>query len=92
MIFKMIYDDSGDKMLSMRVRYFRVDRQNLAYLKFILEAYEGMAILSTVEKEGVIVSISSPSCFSKEIDLLFKTISTEIPITEIAPPAHGALF
>jgi hypothetical protein len=79
-------------MLSMQVRYFQVDRRNLAYLKFIIEAYEGMAIMSTVERKGAIVSISSPACFSEDIDHLLTAITAEIPMTESAYPGHGTVF
>ncbi len=67
-------------------RYFRVGRRDLAYLKFIIEAYEGLAILSTVEKEGALVRISSPSCCAADIDLLLDALSREIAMTETAIP------
>jgi hypothetical protein len=51
-------------------RYFRVGRRDLAYLKFIIEAYDGLATLSTVEREGAIVSITSPSCRAADLDQL----------------------
>ena len=44
-------------MFHSLARYFRVSRHDLVYLKFILEAYEGLAVLSTIEREGAIVRI-----------------------------------
>jgi len=70
-------------------RYFLVARRDLVYLKFIIEAYEGLAILSTIEKEGALVSITSPSCSAADIDLLIEAFSREIAMTETAPP-YGA--
>ena len=43
------------------VRYFRVARRELVYLKFILEAYEGMSTLSTVDRSGGIVRLAIPA-------------------------------
>ena len=70
-------------------RYFLVDRRDLVYLKCIIEAYEGLAILSTVEKKGALVSVTSPSCSAAEINLLIEALSREIALTETAPP-YGA--
>jgi len=73
-------------MFPSHKRFFRVDRRDLAYLKFIIEAYEGLAILSTVEKEGHVISITSPSCLAAEIDLLLAALSREVVMTETTPP------
>jgi len=73
-------------------RYFLVDRRELAYLKFIIEAYEGLAVLSTVEKEGAVVKLTSPSSLTADLDLLLAALSREISITEtVPPPAPGTI-
>ena len=44
-------------------RYYRVDRREIAYLRFILEAYDGLAVVSTLDPEaGIIVLRISPGC------------------------------
>jgi len=44
-------------------KYFRVDRKDIAYLRFIFEAYDGVAVVRTVDPEaGVIVLHISPGC------------------------------
>ena len=63
------------------VRHFLVDRQNLVYLKFILEAYEGMATMSTVDRTGPIVRIAIPAGFTADIDELLAVLAREIPLT-----------
>jgi uncharacterized protein DUF4911 len=65
------------------VRYFKVDRHDLVYLKFVLEAYEGMSTLSTVEPKGVIVRLSIPSGFEEEMRRIIEALSAEIPLTEV---------
>ena len=68
------------------VRYFRVDRRDLVYLKFILEAYEGMSTLSTVEKSVAIVSITIPRCFVNDMDQLISSLQEEITLEETSLP------
>jgi hypothetical protein len=71
-------------------RYFRVNRHDLVYLKFILEAYEGLAVLSTVQREGAIVRISYSHFFAADVDALLRALSAEIEITEVPKPAGYA--
>jgi len=74
-------------MFETQARYFRVHRHDLVYLKFILEAYEGLAVLSTVEREGAIVRIGYPSFSSVDVDALLLALSEEIEMTEVPIPA-----
>jgi hypothetical protein len=73
------------------VRYFQVNRRDLVYLKFILEAYEGMSTMSTVSKDGVIVRITVPAGFAADMDSLLAALATEIPLQETVAPAIGEL-
>jgi len=44
-------------------KYFRVNRKDIAYLRFIFEAYDGVAVVRTVDPDaGVIVLHISPGC------------------------------
>lgn len=64
------------------VRYFRVDRRDLVYLKFILEAYEGMSTMTTVQPQGVIVRLTIPAGFAGDLQELLDALATEIPLEE----------
>jgi hypothetical protein len=70
-------------------RYFRLDRRDLVYFKFILEAYEGLTTLSTVEKEGVTVVVTAPPDFRDEVDHLLRALGGEIRLTEVVPEGDG---
>ncbi|HEY5973578.1 MAG TPA: DUF4911 domain-containing protein [Geobacteraceae bacterium] len=70
-------------------RYFRVDRRDLIYLKSILEAYEGMSTLSTVERQGCIVQLTVPAPFVTDMDCLLDALAQEITLAELPPPAVG---
>ena len=77
-------------MFHSLARYFRVSRHDLVYLKFILEAYEGLAVLSTIEREGAIVRIGYPHFSARDVDALLLALSAEIEITEVAMPVGYA--
>jgi hypothetical protein len=64
------------------VRYFLVNRRDVVYLKFILEAYEGMATMTTVQREGVIIRLTIPAGFAADIQELLAAISADIPLQE----------
>ncbi len=70
-------------------RYFRLDRRDLVYLKFILEAYEGLSTLSTVEKDATLVRISTFPWCAADIDALIEALRGEIPLIETAPPTDA---
>jgi hypothetical protein len=48
----------GVTPLRTATRIYRMDRRDISYLRFILEAYEGMAVLTTREAALGIVSIT----------------------------------
>jgi hypothetical protein len=75
-------------MFDSQARYFRVERHDLVYLKFILEAYEGLATLSTVEREGAIVRIGYPHFSGGDLDALLHALGKEIAMTEVPQPAN----
>lgn len=64
-------------------RHFRVERRDLVYLKFIVEAYEGLATLSTADRERGIVVITYHRYFAEDIDALLNALGTEIALQEV---------
>ena len=72
------------------VRYFKVGRRDLVHLKFILEAYEGMSTLSTVQPQGVIVRLSIPSGFEADVQSIIDTVGADIAIHEVTFEPKGA--
>jgi hypothetical protein len=67
-------------------RFFQIELRDLVYLKFILEAYEGLSVLSTVDQKAGIVKLSYPSCFTNDIAELVGALSADITIMEVPPP------
>ena len=69
-------------------RYFRVDRRELVYLKFILEAYEGLATMSTANQKESIVKISYLEWSAEDIEDLIDSLSHEIVLKETDNPVE----
>lgn len=73
-----------DKVPVEIIRYFRIDRRDLVFLKFILEAYEGTATLSTLEPTEAIVSLSIPVGLTDDVQEILNSLTAEIRLTEIS--------
>ena len=44
-------------------QFYRVDRRRISLIKFIFEAYEGLAVVSTLEPTAGIISLQvAPGC------------------------------
>jgi hypothetical protein len=57
---------------------YRVDRREIAYLKFILEAYDGLAVVSTVDPEaGIIVLHIAPGC-EPDVEIVLQDLKRDI--------------
>jgi hypothetical protein len=64
--------------------YFQVDRRQLVYLKFILEAYEGQSTLSTVDQQQGIVVLTIPAPFQADMLGLMTALQQEIDLKPVA--------
>jgi hypothetical protein len=59
-------------------RYYRVDRRKIAFLRFIFEAYDGLAIIETLNPEsGVIVFYIAPGC-ETDVDMILTDLKADI--------------
>ncbi|MBW2367814.1 MAG: DUF4911 domain-containing protein [Deltaproteobacteria bacterium] len=57
-------------MESIKKRY-RIDRREIHFIKFILEAYEGVAVLTTLDpKAGLIELMIAPGREDEALDLI----------------------
>ncbi|MDY0162841.1 DUF4911 domain-containing protein [Desulfobotulus sp.] len=65
--------------------FFRMDRKEIGYLRFLLEAYEGMAALSTLDREqGVVMVRMAPGCAAlvEEVIASFGPEAVFIPLSK----------
>ena len=61
-------------------RYYRVDRREIAFIKFIFEAYDGIAVLETLDpKTGIVAFHIAPGC-ERDVDGILEDLKREIVI------------
>ncbi len=64
-------------------RHYRVDRRQIHFLKFILEGYDGVAVLRTLDpQEGLVVLQIGPGCQSV-VDMIIDDLQGHIRIEPV---------
>jgi hypothetical protein len=67
--------NAGDAMIC---RYFKVAHRDMVFLKFILEAYEGMNVMSTVDNKAGIIRIAIMPGFVDDMDALLAELGKQV--------------
>jgi hypothetical protein len=62
----------------MICRYFKVAHRDMVFLKFILEAYEGMNVMSTVDNKVGIIRIAIMPGFVDDMDGLLAELGRQV--------------
>ena len=64
-------------------KYCRVDRREISFLKFILEAYDGLAVLTTIDsKKGIVVINIAPGC-EADVEMILQDLKKNVMIENI---------
>jgi hypothetical protein len=78
-----IIDLNGLTILETTQRYFRVNRRKIAFLRFIFEGYDGIAIIKTVDpQKGIILFQISPGC-EDDVEFILQDLKKNMPIESI---------
>jgi hypothetical protein len=64
-------------------RYFKVRHRDMVYLKFILEAYEGMNVMSTVDNVAGIIRIAIMEGFEADMDGLLAELGRQVSMEPV---------
>jgi hypothetical protein len=65
-------------------QYYRVDRREIAFIKFIFEAYDGIAGIRTTDPaKGIIKLHIAPGCH-KQVEQILQDLEKEILIRRLA--------
>jgi hypothetical protein len=75
----------GDTVAGSRevFRSFQVAHKDIAYLHFVLESYEGLAVLSTADRSCGTVTVRYPSDLAEIVDELLTALGTEIALITV---------
>jgi hypothetical protein len=64
-------------------RYFRIRRKDIAYFKFIVESYEGMAVVRTKDPSEAIVELMIAPGWERDVDAVLDSLRQEMPIEPV---------
>ena len=69
-------------------KYLRIDRREICFLKFILEAYDGIATLTTIDPhQGVVLLRIAPGC-EDEVETILQDLKKDIIIDDSITPKN----
>lgn len=70
-------------------KYYRIDRSEIGFIKFIVEAYDGLAVLTTVDPEaGIVILYIAPGC-EADVETILQELKKDIMIETLhcKPPS-----
>ncbi len=66
-------------------QYYRVDSREISFLRFILEGYDGLAVLTTLDaRSGKVVLTVAPGC-EQDVSTVIRGLKKEMLIEPLAP-------
>jgi len=71
--------------LEITKKYYRVERKNISFLKFIFEAYDGIAVITTVDRPKGIVMFRIPPGCENEVDVVLQDLGKKMMIEAYVP-------
>ncbi|ETR72178.1 MAG: hypothetical protein OMM_07664 [Candidatus Magnetoglobus multicellularis str. Araruama] len=70
--------------LQTRKQLFRIHRNHICFVRFILEAYDGIALMRTLDaKKGIVEIMTAPGC-ADEVDEILVDLRHQIPIVQLS--------
>ena len=66
--------------------YLEICPSDIAYIKFILESYEEVGIIRTIDRKKAIIVLLAVSDFIEVARAIVKSLQQEITLIEIPPP------
>ncbi|WP_155308477.1 DUF4911 domain-containing protein [Desulfosarcina ovata] len=74
------------------VRCYRVDRRQISFVKFILEAYDNVAVVSTLDPTTALVQITiAPGCESL-VTRIMGSLADDFAVAAVDPPISTGLW
>ena len=63
-------------------KYLRVDRREICFIKFIFEAYNGIATITTVDPDqGIVILCVAPGC-ENDVEMILQDLKKDILIEQ----------
>ncbi len=71
--------------------YLRLHRKDIAYLKFIIESYEGIAVVRTRDPSEAVVELMVAPGWEEDVHQVVEGLGKEIPIEWLADPESDSI-
>jgi Domain of unknown function (DUF4911) len=72
--------------MNLHEMYFALRPEDIAYVKFVLESYDGVGIIRTIDRKKAVIVALVVEDFLTTAQALFESLKNEIDIVEIARP------
>jgi len=70
-------------------KFYSVDRKSICYIKHIFEAYDGLAVVETVDREASIIKLHiAPGC-ERDADNLILELKKAVIIETVEKPVNN---
>jgi Domain of unknown function (DUF4911) len=66
--------------------YLEICPQDIAYIKFVLESYEEVGIIRTIDRKKAVIVLLAVEDFVETARAIVKSLQQEITLVEIPPP------
>jgi hypothetical protein len=70
--------------------WLRVPRREIAYVKFVFESYEGVAVCRTIDPDEAVVVVIAVPDFAEQARQVVAALAAEGACALVPPPADGA--
>ena len=67
-------------------RFYRIPRAEIGYLRFILESYDGLAFVRTLDRREALVEVAYPPSRRFDAEDLLGALAEECSLTETVAP------
>jgi hypothetical protein len=67
--------------------YLRLPPGDIAYVKFILESYEGIAVMRTIDRAAALIVVLAAADFERDARAILESLRGDVPWSEVPPPA-----
>ncbi|TFG37823.1 MAG: DUF4911 domain-containing protein [Syntrophobacterales bacterium] len=65
------------------VKRLRLEKKDIAYVKFIIEGYEGIALVTTINNDEAVIELTIAPDFESDVEGLLAALKEEINFQEI---------
>jgi hypothetical protein len=67
-------------------RYYQVPRAEIGYLRFILESYDGLIFMRTLDPHTALIEVAHPLSRRPDAEALLLALASEVSMDEVPAP------